>query len=90
MPALATYTACMQYTLRDIPPEIDAELRRRAHDERKSLNTLAIELLQRALELEGTTKRRSVRHLVAKGKWRDQEFDAAMKHFSQVDADLWK
>ena len=39
----------MQYTLRDIPPPVDAELRRRAKAEGKSLNAVAIEILIRGL-----------------------------------------
>jgi SOS-response transcriptional repressor LexA len=35
----------MQYTLRNIPPQIDQALRRRALSERKSLNQVTIEAL---------------------------------------------
>jgi hypothetical protein len=47
----------MQYTLREIPPPVDAELRRRAKAEGKSLNTVAIEALIRGAGLGETPLR---------------------------------
>ena len=41
----------MQYTLREIPPTLDSELRQRAKAEGKSLNTVAIEALIRGTGL---------------------------------------
>ena len=80
----------MQYTLRDIPPSLDSELRRRARREQRSLNALAIELLSRALGLtERPLKRRSVRDML--GTWKkDPGFDRAVKDFERVDEELWK
>jgi hypothetical protein len=37
----------MQYTIRGIPPEVDACLRKRAREEGKSLNALVVEVLER-------------------------------------------
>lgn len=50
----------MQYTLRDIPQAVDSELRRRAKDEGKSLNTIAIEALIRGAGLGETPRSGSV------------------------------
>jgi hypothetical protein len=38
----------IQYTVRGIPAELDAQLRREAHDTGKSLNSLVIETLEHA------------------------------------------
>ena len=80
----------MQYTLRDIPPKLDLELRRRARREQRSLNAVTIELLSRALGLtEQPLKRRSVRDVL--GSWKkDKLFDETMKDFEKVDEGLWK
>lgn len=47
----------MQYTLGEIPPTVDTELRRRAKVEGKSLNTMAIEALTRGAGLSETPLR---------------------------------
>jgi hypothetical protein len=41
-----------QYTLRGVPPSIDRAARRRAQDEGKSLNAVAMEALARGLGLD--------------------------------------
>lgn len=50
MQAVFVYNAgmkSMQYTIRGIPPDVDACLRKRAKAEGKSLNALVVELLER-------------------------------------------
>ena len=80
----------MQYTLRDIPPPVDAELRRRAKAEGKSLNTVAIEILIRGTGLSGTPVRQRDLGDIA-GSWReDPEFDRAIAEQDQVDERLWR
>ena len=79
-----------QYTIRAVPTAIDRALRRRAKDETKSLNTVAVEALARGLELGA----RPVEHgdldgLV--GTWqKDAAFDRAVADFGRVDEDAWK
>jgi hypothetical protein len=38
----------IQYTVRGVPPELDAELRREAHATGKTLNALVVETLEHA------------------------------------------
>jgi hypothetical protein len=38
----------IQYTVRGVPPELDAELRREAHTTGKTLNSLVVETLKHA------------------------------------------
>jgi hypothetical protein len=75
----------MQYTLRDIPPAVDAELRRLAKAEGKSLNTVAIEALTRGVGLGETTLRQRGLSNIA-GTWQeDPEFDQAIAEQDQID-----
>jgi hypothetical protein len=50
-PAFSAYTAGMnsiQYTVRGVPPDLDAELRREARTSGKTLNALVVETLEHA------------------------------------------
>jgi hypothetical protein len=80
----------MQYTLRDIPPFLDSELRRRAQAEGKSLNAVAIEALARGAGLAETPHRLRDLGDVA-GTWQeDPEFDQAIADQDRIDASLWR
>jgi hypothetical protein len=93
MQAFIAYIACimsLQYTLRAIPKTLDAALRRRAKQESKSLNTVAIEALARGLDLSPTpVEFADLDSLI--GSWNeDPAFDNAVADFSRVDPDDWK
>jgi hypothetical protein len=80
----------MQYTLRDIPPILDSELRRRAKDEGKSLNAVAIEALIRGAGLGETVLRLRDLSDIA-GTWQeDREFDQVIAEQDRIDEQLWK
>ena len=80
----------MQYTLRDIPPTVDAELRRRAKAEGRSLNTVAIEALIRGAGLGETPIRQRELGDIA-GTWQeDPDFDQAIAEQDQIDEGLWR
>ena len=88
--ALVAYSACMQYTLRDVPPGVDAELRRRARATGKSLNAVAIEVLKRGAGLDQAPLRQRDLGDVA-GTWvEDDEFDRAVKDQHRIDRRLWR
>jgi hypothetical protein len=80
----------MQYTLREIPPIVDMELRRRAKTEGKSLNTVAIEALIRGSGLgESPIRQRDLGDVA--GTWHeDGDFDQAVADQDRVDERLWK
>jgi hypothetical protein len=79
----------MQYTLRDIPPILDSELRRRAKTEGKSLNAVAIEALARGAGLGDTALRHRDLSDVA-GTWKeDRDFDDAIAEQDRIDERLW-
>lgn len=87
--ACRTYSTCMQYTLRNIPETLDATLRRRAREEDKSLNEVAIEAMARGVGLTGETIRYRDLGDVA-GRWQDDpEFDQAVADQDRVDEELW-
>jgi len=80
----------MQYTLRKIPNSVDAALRRRAREQGKSLNEVAIEALARDAGLTGDRGRQRDLGDVA-GTWRaDRVFDQAIVAQDTIDKELWR
>jgi hypothetical protein len=80
----------MQYTLRNIPKEIDARLRQRARRQNKSLNEVAIEALAEATGVaEKPLVRRDLSAVV--GTWvEDPETERILEEFRRVDPEEWK
>lgn len=79
-----------QYTIRAVPAAIDRALRRRAKEEDKSLNTVAVEALARGLELDAQPREHTDLDSLI-GSWHpDPAFDRAVAEFSKVDEDAWK
>ena len=80
----------MQYTIRNVPNSLDAALRRRAQQQGKSLNEVAIEALARgAGVIEERRKQRDLRDIA--GTWRnDPAFDDALAAQDAIDPDLWR
>ena len=93
MQAMPAYAACMsdkQYTLRAVPPAIDRALRRRAKEETKSLNAVAVEALARGLELDARPREHTDLDALI-GSWqKDPAFDRAIADFGRVDEEAWK
>ncbi len=87
--ACGTYNRCMQYTIRKIPNSLDAALRRRAREQGKSLNAVAIEALTRGAGVSGERSRqRDLRDIA--GTWRsDRAFDRALAAQDTIDRELW-
>ena len=88
--AAAAYTACMQYTLRNVPSRLDEALRLRARNEGKSLNEVALETLLLGLGLVGEpAKRRDLSDIA--GTWApDPAFDQALDEQRRIDPELWR
>jgi hypothetical protein len=80
----------MQYTLRQIPREVDKALRQKAKLEGKSLNQVAVEALARGANVDpAQPKFRNLDFLV--GTWvEDPEFDKAIEEQRQIDPEMWK
>jgi plasmid stability protein len=80
-----------QLTIRDIPDDLEKQIRKVARNRGKSINKTVRELLQEALGI-GTQpeKRRDLSELA--GVWdaeEAREFDRAIAVFEQVDEGLW-
>lgn len=80
----------MRYTIRGIPPALDAALRERARTAGKSLNETILEALMEGAGLTGVRRKRRDLSDIA-GTWQpDEEFEAARAAHDKVDEDLWK
>jgi len=88
--ACIDYGSGMQYTIRGIPPALDAALRERARTAGQSLNEAALEALMDGAGLNGVRrKRRDLSDII--GMWKpDKAFEDALAAQDQIDEDLWK
>lgn len=80
----------MQYTLRNVPKAVDRALREQARRQRRSLNQVALDTLERALGVSaGETPRRDLGDIA--GSWvRDPAIDEALEHQRSIDPELWR
>ena len=80
----------MRYTIRNVPNSVDAALRRRAREQGKSLNEVAIEALVRGAGVSGErTRHRDLSDIA--GTWhRDRAFDRAIAAKGTIDKELWR
>jgi plasmid stability protein len=80
----------MQYTIRKIPNSVNAALRRRAREQGKSLNEVAIEALARGSGVGGERSRqRDLRDIA--GTWQsDRSFDRARAAQDTIDKEMWQ
>jgi plasmid stability protein len=83
-------TACMRYTVRNVPTSLDRALREQARAQHKSLNEVVLEALQRALGVHGELPVQ--RHLAdITGSWQgDPETDRILAEQRRVDPELWR
>jgi plasmid stability protein len=80
----------MQYTIRNVPPQVDRALRRRATKEGKSLNQVTVEALAASLGLgDDPIRYRDLSDLLGKGVV-DPETEAALADQRRIDPDLWR
>lgn len=79
-----------QYTIRQVPPEVDKALRRKSREERKSLNEVVLDALKKGAGLSSQpVVHRDLNFLI--GSWvEDPEFDKIIKEFDQIDPEMWK
>ena len=80
----------MQYTIRNIPAELDKVIRGRARAGRKSINDIAVAALVQGLGLGSeSVVRRDLGDIA--GTWtKDKAVEAALAAQDRVDPDLWK
>lgn len=80
----------MQYTIRNLPMQLDRAIRERARHENKSLNEVTIEALLRAFGMQGDPlPTRDLSDVV--GTWQeDPEMEQVFAEQRRVDPELWK
>ncbi len=80
----------MQYTIRQIPEQIDRLVRQQAKKTNKSLNAVLLAILKRGVGVaDEPVEYHDLDELA--GSWEtDPDFDAAMEAFESVDEELWK
>jgi hypothetical protein len=80
----------VQYTLRNIPKDLDKALRRQARKEGRSLNQIALEALMRGAGIGSeVTKNHDLDFLI--GTWvEDPEFDKVVEDMRRIDPEMWK
>jgi plasmid stability protein len=78
----------VQLTVRGVPSRVKKQLLLRAEREKKSLNSILVEVLSAAGGNESNTKFRDLKEL--SGTWvEDSDFDAAIEAQNQIDPALW-
>jgi hypothetical protein len=79
----------VQYTLRRVPRAVDTRLRKRAREERRSLNSVALEALAKGAGLNQAGPQRDLRDVA--GTWvEDPEFERARAAQHRIDKRLWR
>jgi len=79
----------MQYTIRDVPPAVDAAVRRRARAAGTSLNRAANDALAEGAGVGVQRRRRDLSDIA--GTWkRDRAVEAALAAQDEVDEALWR
>ncbi len=83
-------------TVRNLPPNVAREVRRRAKQDRTSLNGAVIRLLEERLGAASVDGPKKVLHHDLDflcGTWTQKEadeFDASLAHQRLIDPELWK
>ncbi len=82
-------------TLRNMPPELARQIRRKATEKATSLNKTVIGLLEESLGLKGKKKERPTYDDLEDlaGSWTREEagaFDETLRKQRAVEPDLWK
>ena len=81
--------SCMQYTIRNVPPDLDRAIKARAKRLGKSVNEVALEALAHAVGV--SPRRRNLRAMPGAWSRREAEqFDAFLEEHRTIDAELWK
>lgn len=85
----ASRSKTRQYTIRNVPPDVDRALRKQARSEGKSLNDVALEALRRAIDDPSAPKYNDLTGIA--GTWvEDPEFEKILEEQRRIDPELWR
>ena len=80
----------MQYTIRNVPRDVDRALRQKAKAQGKSINEAALEALRQGVGLNGEVQRHADLDWFF-GSWvADPAFDRAVAEMDRVHPDDWR
>jgi|CXWL01.1.fsa_nt_gi hypothetical protein len=82
--------SALQYTIRNVPAEVDRVLRRRAKDADKSFNQVALEALAAGTAQSLTPKRDLSEVIGSLSKKEAAHLDEEIRRQHQIDPDLWR
>lgn len=80
----------VQYTIRGIPKDLDAMIRKRAARTGKSFNKTVVEILSTEVTGSTTLSKDTIFDKLRGANLLDEGFDEAIVDQSQVDPELWK
>ena len=87
----ATRAVALQYTVRNVPEHVDRALRRKAGQERKSLNEILRDALIREAGVAEPATRLYTDLDALAGTWVDDPgFDEVLRAQDQIDESLWR
>lgn len=80
-------------TIRNIDPELDRSIRKKAREKGTSMNSLVLETLKETIMpgSAGPRRHHDLDHLA--GTWSDSDlasFNRAVRPFEAIDPDIWK
>lgn len=83
-------TKSPQYTVRAVPPEVDAALRRQAEQQRRSLNEIVLDALSRHAGIsDHGTKYRDLMDLAGRMQ-KDPKMEAGLQEQRRVEPEMWR
>lgn len=79
-----------QITIRGLPKHVNVALRKKAKSDGVSMNSAAIEAMERGLGLAGEPVRHHDLDFLAGTLIRDAAFDQALAEQRRIDPEMWK
>lgn len=80
----------VQYTIRGIPKDVDAMIRKRAVREGKSFNKTVVDIIQAEVTGSATLPTATIFDKLRGANLLDAGFDEAIADQSRIEPDLWK
>jgi plasmid stability protein len=89
VPALPSYNAGMQYTIRNIPKKLDQAIRAKAKAEGKSINVVAVEAIAAGLGMSSNGRPKRDLSMFTSSEEDARAIEEAHAYFDRVDPEKW-